>query len=96
LPPVARLLASSPSWSLRAVGADVLGVLARREGAAADVAFQALALASSSDTFSVVREASLRALAAARAPGLDAALAKAKDDPEPSIRALAGKLGGAP
>ncbi|MCS6901224.1 MAG: HEAT repeat domain-containing protein, partial [Myxococcales bacterium] len=94
LSPVSRLLTTSPSWSLRAASAEVLGILARREGA--EVAFQALSRAATSDAFSVVREASLRALAAAKAPGLASILEKAQQDPEPSIRELAARLRGAP
>jgi tetratricopeptide (TPR) repeat protein/HEAT repeat protein len=94
IPPVARLLASSPSWSLRAASAEVLGSLVRREGASPDVAFQALSKAATSDVFSVVREASLRALAAAKAPGLASVLERVNNDPEPSLRELAARLGG--
>jgi HEAT repeat protein len=96
LPPVARLLASSPSWSLRAASAEVLGSLLRREGASPDLAFQALGKAATSDPFSTVREASLRALASAKAPGLASVLDQVKNDPEPSLRDLAARLGGAP
>ncbi|RYE93398.1 MAG: hypothetical protein EOO75_04470 [Myxococcales bacterium] len=91
--PVARLLSTSPSWSLRAVSASALGALAAREGdAGAEPAWKALAQAATGDSFAVVREAALGALDRAP-PGLRAeALRKAASDPEPSVQQLAARL----
>lgn len=93
--PLARLLANSPSWSLRTVSASALGTLARREGAASDAAFKALATAASSDPFAMVREASLRALAGSNTTYLQEALQHAEGDVEPAIQELAAQLKGA-
>jgi tetratricopeptide (TPR) repeat protein/HEAT repeat protein len=91
LGPVAKLLGASPSWSLRAMSAEVLGALVQRQPSSQ--AAEVLARSAGEDSFAVVREASLKALAASRSPLLGAALQRASQDPEPALRALAATLG---
>jgi HEAT repeat protein len=88
----ARVLARQPDWSLRVLAAEALGRLGRSPpGArASDDAAKELERAALHDTYALVREASLRALArfdSDAAAGVARTLAT--DDPEPRVQDVA-------
>lgn len=88
---VARILKESPSWPLRVRAAEALGRLGT--GEARGRVFETLAEAARTDSFALVREAAVRALApidpASAKPVLDELVAK---DPEPRVREVAQSL----
>lgn len=89
--PLAAVLATHKQWSLRSDAARALGAIGKRDPKAAVEG--PLGKAATSDAFAFVREAALRAIAAAARPGSKAALeTAAKSDPEPRVREVAAKL----
>lgn len=92
--PVTKLLASSPSWSVRVLAAESLASLVPREsGAAADEAWAALEKAALSDEFAFVREAALKSLVALDKGRAQSVLNNvAEKDAEPQIREKAKAL----
>jgi len=89
--PLGKILATHKQWSIRADAARAMGAIGKRDGKAAIEA--PLQKAATSDTYAFVREAALRALAAAGRPGVKAVLeGAAKSDPEPRVREVAASL----
>jgi cellulose synthase operon protein C len=89
--PLAQILATHKQWSIRADAARALGAIGKRDATAAVDA--PLNKAATGDSFAFVREAALRAIAAAGRPAGKATLATAaKSDPEPRVREVAAQL----
>jgi tetratricopeptide (TPR) repeat protein/HEAT repeat protein len=93
--PLATLLATHKTWSIRADAARALGDIGKRDSKAAIVL--PLQKAATSDPYAFVRETALRALATSGRPEAKATLATAaKSDAEPRVREVATSLLAAP
>lgn len=87
--PLGKILATHKQWSIRADAARAMGAIGKRDQKAAiDAPLQKAATA---DTYAFVREAALRALAAA-GRGRTVLENAAKSDPEPRVREVAASL----
>ncbi len=88
---LARILTTHKQWAVRADAARALGMVGKRDSKAA--VEEPLTKAATSDTYAFVREAALRAIAAAGRPSARAILERAaKSDPEPRVREAAASL----
>jgi HEAT repeat protein len=88
---VTKLARGSPSWTVRQRATEALGTLAK--GSESEAAGAVLAAIASGDSMAFVREAAMRALAAARGARARTTLeGVAVKDPEPRLRALAKTL----
>jgi tetratricopeptide (TPR) repeat protein len=94
----AKMLAHNESWALRVIAAEALGRLGKlSSGEGPKIASDALAEAAISDSYALVREACLVALASVDRPAaLRVAARAAAEDAEPRVRDSARGILGAP
>ncbi len=90
---VAKILAGNESWAMRVLAAQALGRLGAMGGGVARDASSRLAEAAVTDTYALVRQAALEALAAFDPTGVRAVAQRmAVSDPEPRVREAASAL----
>ena len=90
---VAKILAGHESWAMRILAAHALGRLGATGGSGAGEASARLTTAATADTYALVRQAALEALATFDPTGVRAVAQRmATSDPEPRVREAASAL----